>query len=214
MALRPENMGREYHSRENFESYERQLPVFHPFPRLPLELRRVVWKLALPSPRLLELIADYNQGESDTENPFCVSAELISLDKHPFDPLSVRLVCKEYQEVFMENYERIKLNQAPHKVSWEGEETTRHPFLKFVLPQARRSIGYVDWTNDILLLPADSLYELPYYGISIDMSKVQNLTTGYDSEVEYSNYLKLVYKFASRCPKLKNLDLLGREIVI
>jgi hypothetical protein len=105
-----ESMEHEYHSRENFESYEEQLPVFHPFPRLPLELRRVIWKLALPGPRILELTVFYDQIESDTENLFCVSAELISLDKHeyPFDPLSVCLVCKEYQEAFLENYERIK----------------------------------------------------------------------------------------------------------
>jgi len=111
MALRPENIGREHHCQENFDSYENKLSAFYPFPRLPLELRRVIWKSALPGPRLLELNVFYNQIESDTENLFCVSAELISLDKHPFDPLSVHLVCKEYQEVFMENYERIKLNQ-------------------------------------------------------------------------------------------------------
>jgi hypothetical protein len=70
MALRPENVGREYHSLSKFESYEKQLPVFHPFPRLPLELRRVIWKLALLGLRLLEPTVFYNQIESDSEMCF------------------------------------------------------------------------------------------------------------------------------------------------
>jgi hypothetical protein len=49
----------------------------------------------------------------------------------------VRLMNTSYNFVVAS---RLKLNPAPHKVSWEGEETTRHHFLKFVLPQARHSI--------------------------------------------------------------------------
>jgi hypothetical protein len=70
------------------------------------------------------------------------------------------------------------------------------------------TLHHVNWTNDILLLPADSLYRLQFYGISIDISKGQILAMAYDSEVEYPNHLKLVHKFASSCLKLKNLDLL------
>jgi hypothetical protein len=87
---------------------------------------------------------------------------------------------------------------------------TQHSALRFrfVLPGARRCIGYVDWTNDTVLLPVDSLYDLQFYGVSIDISKIQNLAMGCATLAEDPDYSKLVHKFASSCLKLKNLDLL------
>lgn len=91
------------------ESCSLQQPkIFHSFPRLPPELRRKIWRHALPSPRTMSV--DFIQRSRHSAPEF-----------EPNQPPPMLLhVCHESREVALENYELVFRSQNPPGASSQG----------------------------------------------------------------------------------------------
>jgi len=89
--------------------------IFHHFPRLPPELRRKIWRYALPAPRIMSV--DFLQ-RSPQHNPQFEP-------NHP--PPMLLQVCHEAREVALENYELVFAARNPAGIATavEGEKEDR-----------------------------------------------------------------------------------------
>lgn len=83
-------------------------PVFTLFPNLPRELRVLIWKFALPDPRIIFIHKLWEQDGYQKSYGIWDSYEVYQRDKNNFCPLKYFLVCREFHEVFEEHYKRLK----------------------------------------------------------------------------------------------------------
>ena len=99
--------------------------VFTLFPKLPLELRRKIWKHTLPGPRVVPIcIWDMRLADSRAVSKHCASLN---------SSINITSVCHEARALVMETYDRI-LN-----VVWQPSYATDHESDAFV---------YVDYNID------------------------------------------------------------------
>jgi hypothetical protein len=95
-----------------FQSSDPALQEFIGFPKLPLELRRIIWGHSLPGPRVIEIFAEDNDN-------FILHNELITIRKDTHTAiLAVLRTCKESEEIVLGAYEKIaasawNLNLSP-----------------------------------------------------------------------------------------------------
>ena len=86
-------------------------PTFHLFPRLPFELRREIWKHALPAPSIFYVRERRRYHASDDASNLIhvdIFREKSSMAK------ALVLACRESKELFLENYTHVR-HLADHK---------------------------------------------------------------------------------------------------
>ncbi|PVH77918.1 hypothetical protein DL98DRAFT_636594 [Cadophora sp. DSE1049] len=124
--------------------------MFILFPKLCAELRTMVWKAALPGPRILEVFY-YGSGLGSLDRPSDARHSQRSLPNIPAS-------CKEAHNVVSKNYDRVRLfslGHEPVEASWYMASDSWH-----LTPQKY----LVSWEKDVFYFPA---------GLSGDLSDIR-----------------------------------------
>lgn len=161
--------------------------IFHKFPDLPPELRRKIWKLALPDPRVV--VFEFHDNAAQKE---CYIK--LSHPQHHID-LDQEITCKERQEVFLSNYRQIYICNL-----WTIHDTQK----PFAYTNQR-----IDGKRDTLVIGFADIQMLESMGIWLDLSVIRNLGLqgGPDYSHEGTDFSMLAFAKAI-CPKLKELTVM------
>ncbi|KAH9213921.1 hypothetical protein DL95DRAFT_390050, partial [Leptodontidium sp. 2 PMI_412] len=81
-----------------------QLDTFHPFPRLPLEIRDEIWSLSLPAPRLIHVQTERGEIRPPGRQPNQPFAHVWA-QKLPVP--SILHVCNDARAVGLKHYELV-----------------------------------------------------------------------------------------------------------
>lgn len=111
-----------------------QAATFHPFPRLPAELRIQIWTYALPAARVVPIRKRFVVAGSDRTPYSLVSNERRLTQRH--------LACMESWSIFLEHYQKIKLRNPADPVGMFNAVVQ----------------GYIDMKRDTLSMHAATLY--------------------------------------------------------
>ncbi|TAQ88984.1 hypothetical protein B7494_g2698 [Chlorociboria aeruginascens] len=167
---------------------ERQFTFFS---QLPIEIRRQIWKFALPDPRIIEIRANGRSLSDTTINVYGDST--IDYDWSKRGPLSA---CYESREVFLEHYKQLEI------LSFD---------TGLMSPRFKAPITYIDFRRDTILFKPHILNIIDNLGAQMDLSLFQNVAV----VGSWSEYTQPSHPFCSflkeSCPLLKVLSFVKQD---
>jgi hypothetical protein len=159
-------------------------PGFHQFPQLPTEVRFMIWKLALPGPRVLSLSIDREPQDRnrcmkwtrpETEPVLYVRRRCwLGSDENPYFHNLAHL-CRESRRFFLESYSRLKFRNTRVDQPWNKVRNSQlrpdHTgrTARIVPPK-----GYIDFSRDTLEVSEDFLDALEERDGWVDLTQVEN----------------------------------------
>ncbi|KAE9376557.1 hypothetical protein N431DRAFT_330660 [Stipitochalara longipes BDJ] len=181
---------------------KKQCSNFQSFPLLPPEIRRKIWKYALPESKILQFVY---HGLWDTPTYFSVRQHNSqSSDNLIFRKTAKALttVCQESRSVFFENYRQIRLRGGSIASLWDEHA---EPELSDIGNTAKVSYysEYFDSKKDTLLFELQDLHELYQWSAWLDLSMIQNIAIYYDPNTTAT--LQNVEEFLNDWPRLRRL---------
>jgi hypothetical protein len=178
------------------------------FPQLPTELRRAVWKFALPEPRVLSLdltaLDDY-QWPSEIRFVAEPGWRSPTSDFHHGNMLP----CREALEVFNENYRKLELQGLPLNGSFICSKGIQRDCSTTVIAPKE----LVDLRRDTLVIKSRDIEYMNELGISLDLSRVENLAISNNfKDILPATIVSLATSFAAQmCPRLTALKIVMGE---
>ncbi|KUJ24565.1 uncharacterized protein LY89DRAFT_727587 [Mollisia scopiformis] len=146
---------------------KRSADNFSKFVDLPIELRLLIWKHALPKPRVVQFT--YSQREDG-------SIEWKLLHGGDFFGKLHLLTCQESALVFKEHYTNMLTKPSP-EFARDTPSSDNEP-VATINPD--HPVRYMDLKEDTLLIEGLNYMRLRGMGISLDISEVRNLAVSSD----------------------------------
>jgi hypothetical protein len=156
--------------------------TFHPFPRLPSELRHLIWQYSLPDPRWIEPVL-----RTQRPNWRWTPTPKQNSSTSPSDPIILQ-VCHESREFALKFYERKMHYKAPN-AKFVNFETDIFRFSWHAFEDvARYQSG--DWSISPIMEYRDEKNE-PVWNISkADLARMRNLVLeidGFFAQYDWQN---------------------------
>jgi hypothetical protein len=206
-------------------------PGFRKFRELPVEIQLMIWKCALPNPRVLYLNIDCEPRERRQKyRPMKWARPVDELPPPPpdyfrlklylesnYDPyfLNMARICKESRKIFLQNYSRLKYRNKHVDLPWNN---VRNNWLREdydgtkarLVPQRR----YIDFRRDTLEITREYLDSLEARDGWVDLTRVENFAFCAVDEIPqnpaqaYFNNSWWLWDFVKKnLPSLKTLTL-------
>ncbi|CZR61802.1 uncharacterized protein PAC_11699 [Phialocephala subalpina] len=186
-------------------------PRFECFPQLPLELRRKVWKHALPAPRILhqrfrqsrfdDVLHDYIEPMDGCSSPRVVDTTL----------LNYQMICHEASQIFKESYIKFELIGSSIASLWDSDVENERSDLGGVTIVPHYS--YFDKYRDTLFLTLSNVSILQSHNTWIDVSQIRNLALSFDyASMGFKQKFGPHWEYIAGCPNLEALTfVIGAE---
>jgi len=179
---------------------------FHLFSFLPRELRRKIWKFALPEPRILELVEFRHSlqpnGRDFAVVPLCF--ECGPRENFKSDMETLQRVFREAQVVVSENYGKIKAREAPIASMWDENADLELSEIGYTT-RVNFFTEYFDFKRDLLLLDIQNIQQLSWENVWLDLSKVENIALNCNP---VSTTLRSIAEFVDEWPHLGSLQIM------
>ncbi|KAH6722655.1 hypothetical protein BKA61DRAFT_729957 [Leptodontidium sp. MPI-SDFR-AT-0119] len=128
-----------------------QLDTFHPFPRLPLEIRDEIWSLSLPAPRLIHVQTERGEIRLPGRQPNQPFAHVWA-QKLPVP--SILHVCNDARAVGLKHYELVfDTNCRPAKEDLPAlrDLPATRGGSQLIFPFEKKNMIYVDLERDFII---------------------------------------------------------------
>lgn len=185
---------------------------FHLFRLLPIEMRRKIWKCALPPSRTLRLDTFYFGSSTHDLKLKYENTDNKGSSEFKKQCVSLTKTCREAHTVFHENYHLVELNGCSTASLW-GEDSFELPDLGDTT-QVRLERMMVDGKQDHLILRHENIVSLDKANACLDLSRIENVALQFYHSVDTKVRAKVAADFTRTHPNLKSLNiLLGDENV-
>ncbi|PMD48918.1 hypothetical protein L207DRAFT_575563 [Hyaloscypha variabilis F] len=218
-----ENESWNIHDREIFHEIswinaEKETRNFHLFSSLPVEVRRQIWKFALPRPRVLKLSLDRKDSSNTrTGRPFItrldysirqlVTNRSLALDFRNISR-TMKITCQESRQVFLENYRSIPLRGASIASLWdEGADSELSDIGN--IPEVKYKSLYFDRNRDTLALRYPDLEQLNTCNAWLDLAALKNVAI---SHLDNKSTVRGTKAILNEWPHIRRLDIIFGDL--
>lgn len=176
---------------------QRPPDVFTCFSRLPLELRCVIWKHALPEPRVVQAVMS---GFPEEGIRFQLHPDIVIGHEH-------LLTCRESSDVFQRTYSKLTVEPCVVADSCPTpkcilKDTSLDRGDHDATVPVTEPIGYLDPINDTLVVRETDLNLLADHEARFDLTKVQRLVLVYRGMFMESPWTTI----EKECPSLREFS--------
>jgi hypothetical protein len=123
-------------SRNDFRVYGTMADSFDKFPRLPAEIRSMIWEYALPDARVYEVLDAPNAKQRTPAHDGLMFANV-----HPEPPPALASVCRESRSFVLHNYKPLRLGRTTKYVDLSRDMLLLEPYL--LVKRLHRTLNFM-----------------------------------------------------------------------